>query len=86
MIHIRSIPIVFVALLLFGAGWMVGELRHANKELANKELLKINADLAVNAAEMTDKALEQTLTCQETLNICLRHLGFKPPLDKKKTP
>lgn len=74
---LRTVAIIFVASLLFGSGWAIGELRHASREQSTRDLLKTSMELAVDTAAMTDKALAQTVACQETLNICLRQMGFK---------
>ena len=81
MIQLRTVSLIFVALLLFGSGWAIGELRHFNNETATRDLIKSSMELSVNSTAMADKSLNQTLTCQETLNICLQHLGFRavPP-------
>lgn len=68
---------VFIACLLFGAGWAIGELRHVNHDVEQRSLLKASSDLAVNSAAMADRALEHAASCQGTLTICLQHLGFK---------
>lgn len=76
MIQIRAVTIVFVATLLFGAGWAIGELRHSNNTLRVQDTLKTCNDLALSTSALAEKSLNQTVACEETLRICMSHLGL----------
>lgn len=77
-ISLPAAPVVLVLVTLFGGGWYLGDQRSAQKLARITEERDIAMSTAKTAVEVSEKALEHSLSNAGTLEICLGKLGLKP--------